>query len=311
MILTCPSCSAQYFADDKAIGETGRTVRCAACAHSWFVRPELSLEKEINASSLSREKVERMRKASTTAEPAAPHQAYREKEMAKRRAGSRMAAITAWGGTAAIFMALGASAIMMRDDVVKVFPEASSAYAMAGLEVNRFGLDFADVTADRVFDGTTPVLTISGRIVNVSKRDQIVPNVRVDLRNDAGAEVESVLISPGATMIAPGQSVMFNSRVDSPSLEAYDLAVTFVEVDQLRLAAPSETEHHPADEGDHYAVEDDYHPAPAGDEHHTVEGDAGHHPENGAASELVESHPNTHDPVEPEHDTHGAHDEHG
>ena len=39
MILTCPNCETQYFADDSTIGESGRTVKCAACGHSWFVAP--------------------------------------------------------------------------------------------------------------------------------------------------------------------------------------------------------------------------------------------------------------------------------
>ena len=43
MILTCPSCETQYFADDSTIGESGRTVKCAACGHNWFVRPEAAL----------------------------------------------------------------------------------------------------------------------------------------------------------------------------------------------------------------------------------------------------------------------------
>lgn len=302
MILTCPSCSAQYFADDKAIGEAGRTVRCAACAHSWFVRPELSLEEEINASDLSREKVERMRKASIPAEPTAPHLAYREKELSKKRNGSRMAVIAAWGGTAAVFFALGIAAILQRDDVVRVFPQASSAYAMAGLEVNRFGLEFADVTADRIFDGTTPVLTVSGTIVNVSKRTQMVPNVRIDLRNDAGADVESALIAPEATSLAPGEQLTFNSRLDSPSLEAYDLAVTFVEIDPnaIRLAAPGEARHDPAP-----AVAHDDHAPP--EEHHAP-ADGEHHPEDDHASELAETGTPPHDPEtheEPPHDEHG------
>ena len=40
MILTCPHCETQYFADDSTIGESGRTVKCAACGGSWFVEPK-------------------------------------------------------------------------------------------------------------------------------------------------------------------------------------------------------------------------------------------------------------------------------
>lgn len=284
MILTCPSCSAQYFADEKAIGESGRTVRCASCSHSWFVQPELSLEEEINASDLSREKVERMRMSTAPAGDVAPHLAYREKEMARRRNGSKLAALAAWTGTAGVFFALGVLAIAKRDDVVKAFPQASSAYAMAGLDVNRFGLEFSDMTADREFDGTVPILTISGSILNITDKFQVVPNVRVDLRDDQGRDVESILISPDETKIGPGEEVIFSSRVDSPSLDAYDLAVSFVERGNgARLAAPVEEADHPSDtHGDEHFEEKSHDDHASGEEvaHDTHSDVDAHHDEH-------------------------------
>lgn len=35
MIITCPSCSARYVVDPVKIGSSGRTVKCAKCAHAW------------------------------------------------------------------------------------------------------------------------------------------------------------------------------------------------------------------------------------------------------------------------------------
>ena len=42
MQVTCPSCSARYAVDPRAIGPTGRTVQCVRCSHRWFERPPVA-----------------------------------------------------------------------------------------------------------------------------------------------------------------------------------------------------------------------------------------------------------------------------
>lgn len=44
MILTCPNCSTRYLMSAAAIGEKGRDVRCAKCAHEWFQPGEVVTE---------------------------------------------------------------------------------------------------------------------------------------------------------------------------------------------------------------------------------------------------------------------------
>jgi predicted Zn finger-like uncharacterized protein len=39
MIVTCPVCGARYLADPRALGTTGRWVRCTRCNHVWDQAP--------------------------------------------------------------------------------------------------------------------------------------------------------------------------------------------------------------------------------------------------------------------------------
>lgn len=40
MILVCPNCSSRFKVKPEAIGEAGRTVRCAKCGHKWHAGPD-------------------------------------------------------------------------------------------------------------------------------------------------------------------------------------------------------------------------------------------------------------------------------
>ena len=48
MIVTCPSCATRYLVDPAALGETGRMVRCARCAHTWMEFPPDDMPKRVD-----------------------------------------------------------------------------------------------------------------------------------------------------------------------------------------------------------------------------------------------------------------------
>ena len=220
MILTCPSCGTHYFADDSTIGESGRTVKCASCGHSWFVRPE----------------------GDDTARESAPgpHDLYREKMREQRREKSRLAAFFSWVLTAALFIALTAAAFFFRNEVVKVWPQSAAVYSLFGLEVNRFGLDFEAVVHSRTFNDTIPIVTVTGRTVNVSKAGVETPGVRVDLKDEAGNIVSTrySFITPGD--LAPGEAGQFGVVIEPAPVESFEIELGFVERSEVPRLPPGD-----------------------------------------------------------------------
>lgn len=234
MILVCPQCDTRYFAEDSSIGNEGRRVRCASCGHSWYAKPQE--ESEIAAaesSGLTREQVERLRQtaAANSAARSGPHAEYRAKEHARRRRNRAMAAGIAWTGGFLIFAGVVAGAIVFRNQVADAWPRTASIYRMVGLDVNRFGLQLSEVGAKRSFDGTTPVLTVTGNAVNAGKTRREAPKVRVSLRDEKGVEVHFWTDDLSVPFIDPGQTVPFTSKIVAPPLETYGLAVTFAPKD--------------------------------------------------------------------------------
>ena len=210
MILTCPDCDTQYFADDTTIGESGRTVKCAACDHSWFVGPEGEVKNEKGPI-------------------AGAHEAYREKVRARRARASRSVAMMSWLVVGCVFGAAIGGSVVFRDRVVDAWPQSASTFKAIGLEVNRFGLEFEETQAERYFDGTTPILEITGDVKNASRRERDAPNVRVILLDESGAMIGESYAPVTPSRIPPGALGSFTTRVENPPFEAFELELQFAE----------------------------------------------------------------------------------
>lgn len=210
MILTCPECETQYFANDSTIGESGRTVKCATCGHSWFVGPE---------------------GAGSAIGAVGAHEAYRLKIRERRRRKSRAAALSAWTASAAALVVILAGLVVFRGEVVKQWPQSASTYAGMGMPVNRFGLDFLETEAERFFDGTTPILEVRGAVQNISDRLQSAPLVRVVLLDDQGEKVAEAFAPISPSAIPADATALFSARIENPPFESFELELDLVPAD--------------------------------------------------------------------------------
>jgi predicted Zn finger-like uncharacterized protein len=247
MILTCTSCSTRYYADDAAIGPTGRTVRCAACGFSWFAEPQLELRTAADPAAqgadppanepLTRERVERLRRAATQPGPAPSAAAKFRAQQADRMRKERMrAAVVVWGATGAALAASATGMVAFRQDVAEIWPRSASAFAALGLDVNVYGLEFYDLNVERAFDGPTPILLVSGEVRNIGRDDKPVPPVRISLRDTRSQEIFELLSVVSDEPLPAGESAPFQIRVENPPADAVDLEATFANFNELPLA---------------------------------------------------------------------------
>jgi predicted Zn finger-like uncharacterized protein len=249
MILTCTSCATRYYADDAAIGPAGRTVRCAACGFSWFAEPQLELRAPADGDEghavsaapaqepLTRERVERLRKAAEQPGPAPSAAAkFRAQQAERMRRERGRAAAVVWGATGAALAASATGMVAFRQDVAEIWPRSASAFAALGLDVNVYGLEFYDLSVERAFDGPTPILLVSGEVRNIGRDDKLVPPVRVSLRDTRSNEIFELVNVIADEPVRAGEAVPFQIRVDNPPSDAVDLEATFADFSEATLA---------------------------------------------------------------------------
>jgi predicted Zn finger-like uncharacterized protein len=144
MIIACPSCQKRFLVDDAVLPESGRNVRCAACAHTWLCMPEAPPSPEQPT-------------------PAAP------------RYGRHWLVFLMVASLIAIIL------YAARQPITHAFPGAQQLYALVGIAVHPlgYGLEFADLHAEQHRQGETPQFVIRGRLVNTSQMLQKIPKIKI------------------------------------------------------------------------------------------------------------------------------------
>jgi predicted Zn finger-like uncharacterized protein len=119
--------------------------------------------------------------------------------------------------------------LLMRADVVRLLPQTASLYAAIGLPINLRGLVFEDVKIVTEEQDGTPVLTIEGKIRNITRGQVDVPRLRFATRNAADADIYSWTAIPERTKLNPGEYFAFHTRLASPPAESKGVSVRFVQ----------------------------------------------------------------------------------
>jgi hypothetical protein len=115
-----------------------------------------------------------------------------------------------------------------RADFVRAMPQTASFYAWLGMPVNLRGLNFDSLTTSTEQHEGVPILVVEGNIVNDTSKTADVPHLRFAVRNAARQEIYSWTAAPSRTMLPPGETVAFRSRLASPPPDSHDVLVRFV-----------------------------------------------------------------------------------
>jgi predicted Zn finger-like uncharacterized protein len=233
MILTCPSCDTRYSVDGAKFPAAGRTVRCAKCGHSWHQPGESEAVAEPAPP-------EAAPAPPPTEAPASdpfpinpsPTRAFAPTAVSaaepRSPMGPKLAVVAGWAGLIAVVLLIAVSAVRYRQDIAVIWPQSAGVYSSLGLKVNASGIDFRQVDYRRETEDGQVVLAVSGMIVNAGSRQLTVPQtVRVTLSDVNNHEVYHWTFKPNATVLGPGQSVPFMTRLSSPPAAARHLEVRF------------------------------------------------------------------------------------
>ena len=190
---------------------TGRVVRCARCSHSWTELPPDDMPKRVDV--------------------IAPPEAVRpippgSNLPALRDTGGK----TAWVGWAALVVVIAgtlAGGVFARDQVIAAWPEAARIYAQIGLDDQAAtrGFEVRNVEQSTFIEDDQTVVIVTGEIVNISGRTRDVPKVIAEILDKDSRVIDSWLVTPADSSLAPGESTAFSDRFTNPPKTAVQLMV--------------------------------------------------------------------------------------
>lgn len=206
MTVTCPTCGTRYNLTAKQLGASGRNLKCARCGHQWFVPPatphQPGAEEDLPpplppVNTLGLEELGNFAHAGRT-------------PMWRRKAGPLLPWLVGALAMLAVAGYIGHGVFIAK-------PAASGPSPITIPQPEK--LQLRGITRDITQQGSLNVLTIAGTLTNTGKTDAAVPELRVQLLDAKGIELDFWPAELGKTTLAPDETVAWQARFLNPPLE--------------------------------------------------------------------------------------------
>lgn len=263
MRVTCPECGSKFKVPDKALGTTGRKLRCGQCSHEWFQEPGAPAP-ELKSKPKGKPKPGGKPAGKPKARPAPPpepEEAFGEEPAAESDAGdgfslraqrdqemdppplgglSRFRGPRSSDGTRrrppVALLVLAASAVAIpailfagRESLVEVWQPSALLYDTVGthVPVPGEGLVLQNVYVQRRQEGSVPLLVVTGEIRNPGGQLRSLPALRGTVLDEHGDLLQSWLFAAEVPQLLPGDTGRFQSELASPPEGASRVNVSF------------------------------------------------------------------------------------
>ena len=238
--------------DGLALGPAGRTVRCGACGHSWLQLPERSTtepDADLGPAPGAAPALAMAQAGAAAAARAADAAAQEaEEDGGKRRRRRRFAAVEREGARAPrprgvsrvlvwfafvfVLTAIVLGGIQYRQEIVRIWPPAIMLYERLGLDVepvSGYGLRVPQdsIKFRRESEGGTPILVVSGDILNESKKAQRVTPMRIALLDKENRVLRTERVKIDDRVLDPGKKLPFQTSIPNYPPEAVAVRITF------------------------------------------------------------------------------------
>ncbi len=150
--------------------------------------------------------------------------ARRQRLQARRQQARRS---SRWTALILVLFAFNVALIGARSEVVRYLPQTASLFAAIGLPVNLRNLNFENVRISKETQDGVNVLIVEGTIASAANKPTEVPRLRFAALNASGQEVYTWTALPARSILGPGESLEFRSRLASPPADASNVMVRF------------------------------------------------------------------------------------